>query len=142
MKKWFIEKLGGFTDIDEAIDSVTDVTEKRRILSRAVKTLYNVVGADDILRVHDSGQWMLAGKPLSEGQKKVLIVEATHFLETDLWKVLQADVKWQANRRMYLLAKDEMDVIAGKLWTYTLDAFKTRLESMREGKGVFNSKAK
>jgi hypothetical protein len=141
LRLWIIRKLGGYPDINSAIDGIREVDyqEKYRILTLAVKKLFNTIGADDILRVHETGQWMFKGKALSKGEQDLLAAEATQFLNTKLWEILQADVKYQANRKMFILAKSEIDLIAGKLWEYTLDAFTTRLESMKSGSALFNS---
>jgi len=137
-REWIIEKLGGYTDVDSALESITDSTERNYILTRAVKRLYNTISSEDILKENEYGQWMFMGRTLSKAEVAQIKAEATHFLGTMLWKVLQADVKYQANRKMYLLAQSDTDLTAGKLWTLTLDAFKTRLQSMMKGKGTFS----
>src|SRR3990167_3451765 len=97
-------------------------------LNKAIKDLFNTIGAEDILR-DENGVWFLEDKPLNEGQKKLLISEANVFTKTLLWRVLQADVRWQANKAMFEKAQTTEDLTAGKLWVYTLQCFKTRLES-------------
>lgn len=141
MKRWIIEKLGGFADVESAIDHVraTDGEEKRELLTLAVKKLYNTIGPDDILQEVD-GQWMFKGKPLSEGEQKLLTAEANQFVSMKLWSILQADVKYQANKRMYIKGDRVEDLIAGKLWAFTLDVFKTRLNSLGKGTAMFNNK--
>jgi hypothetical protein len=141
LKIFLIQRLGGFVDIDEALDSISDSKERRYILTRAVKRLFNTIGSEDILKVHDTGQWMFQGRELNEAQKSLLISEAQNFLSTSLWKVLQADIKYQANRKMFILGGDDLQITAGKLWLITLDAFKQRLENMKLGKGNFNDKS-
>lgn len=141
LRVWLIEKLNGYADAETAIASVEDETEKKRLLTLAVKRLYNTVGPEDILKKDEvTGQWMFKGKVLSEEFKSRLIAEAEIFLESKLWEILRADVLYQANRRMYLLSKKDEDLVAGKLWAYTFDALATRLESMRMGNAKFNSK--
>jgi hypothetical protein len=137
LRQQIIVKLGGYVDVDSALESV-NVKDKYHILTLATKRLFNTIGPDDILKVSDAGQWMLEGRPLSEGDKNLLIAEAHYLLDTKLWKVLQLDIKYQSNRKMYLLAQSEIDIIAGKMWQYTLDAIKTRLHSMKAGKGTFS----
>lgn len=143
LKVWIIETLlGGFSDVDSAIESVKQKggKEKFEILTLTVKRLYNTIGAEDILKQHDTGQWTFEGKPVTDSDRKLLVVEATQFMETKLWKVLQADIKYQANRRMFISAKSEIDIVAGKLWLFTLDAFRTRLESLKNNSPLFNNK--
>lgn len=142
LRLWIIEKLGGYPDIDSAIDAIRDkqAAEKYRILTLAVKKLFNTIDADDILRVADTGEWTYKGRVLSKGERDMLIAEATQFQSMKLWDVLQDDIRYQANRKMFILSRNEVDMIAGKLWYFTLDAIKTRLESMKKGSAIFNSK--
>lgn len=140
LKQKIIKKLGGFIDFDDFLDSEVDYKVKNYILTLAVKKLYNTIGSEDVLKVHDTGQWMFQGRPISEGEKTLLIAEATQLLETKLWQVLQNDIKFQANRKMFLLAENELQITAGKMWLYTLDAFNTRLKSMKSGSALFNNK--
>lgn len=135
-----IRKLGGFNTVNEAIDSIETVTEKHELLTRAVKRHFNTIGPDEILHEADSGEWMFKGKPLNKGQQQLLVSESKVFLSLMLWEVLQADVKYQANRQMYRLARTETDIIMGKCWEYVLDVIRTRLKSIEKGKANFNSK--
>ena len=113
--------------------------KREKVLTQSVSKLYNTIGPEDILR-EEKGQMIVGDKILSQDEKKLLMSEATQFLATRLWKVLQADVKYQANKKMYLESKSLDDMVFGKMWTYTLDAIRTRLESLSKGSGHFNSK--
>lgn len=137
LKNFLIKWLGGFIDADDALESVKDGKERRYLLTRAVKRLFNTIDADDILKVHESGQWTFQGRTISEAEKAHLISEATTFMNSRLWKVLEADIKYQANRKMFILGGDDLQITAGKLWLLTLDAFNQRLKSMEAGSGSF-----
>src|SRR3990167_96885 len=126
MKNKLIKLLGGYT--------------KDEVLTRAVKKLYNTIGSEDILR-EEMGQWTINGKPINDAIKKLLVSEAQIFLKSRLWQVLQTDIKYRANKVMFEKAQTEQDLIAGKLWLYTIDSIKTRLESLEKGSGRFNSDA-
>lgn len=126
MKNKLIKLLGGYT--------------KDEVLTRAVKKLYNTIGSEDILR-EEMGQWTINGKPINDAIKKLLVSEAQIFLKSRLWQVLQTDIKYRANKVMFEKAQTEQDLIAGKLWLYTIDSIKTRLESLVKGSGRFNSDA-
>ncbi len=141
MKNWVIRKLGGYYDQESFLASL-DPSTRDEILTQAVKKLFNTLDADDILREGENGQWFLEDKPLATAQQQLLAAEATQFLSTKLWPVLCADVKYQANKQMYLLAEDKVQITAGKLWQFTLDCFKTRLESLSKGRAIFNSNPK
>lgn len=139
MRKFFIKLLGGYSSIDDLIDGIS-LNDRNKILTLAVKRLFNTIDANDILKVNEYNQWLFKGKVISDGEKKNLIAEAKQFLNTKLWEILQNDVKWQANRQMFLVGSSEIDLIAGKLWLQTLNCFKTRLVSMSEESGNFNNK--
>ena len=126
MKNKLIKLLGGYT--------------KDEVLTRAVKKLYNTIGSEDILR-EEMGQWTINGKPINDAIKKLLVSEAQIFLKSRLWQGLQTDIKYRANKVMFEKAQTEQDLIAGKLWLYTIDSIKTRLESLVKGSGRFNSDA-
>ena len=140
MKKWLITKLGGFTDIDDAIKRINDSEDKHKILTLAVKDLYNTILKDDIL-TEINGTWYSKGKPIDDAIRKVLIAEAEVFKNSKLWKVLQDDIKYQSNKKMFIDSLNVDDMIAGKLWLLTLDTFKTRLNSLQKGSGKFNTTA-
>lgn len=141
LRVWTIDHLGGFSTVEKAIDSLKGDTEgKTMILTRAVRRLFNDIGAEDILKENSKGEWLYKGKVLSDAKKKVLVAEALHFTQTTLWEIFQDDVKYQANKKMFLESKTELDIVSGKLWLYTIDTFKTRLNSMLREKGSFNSK--
>lgn len=143
LKRQLIVKLGGYTEAESAIDAVTDPKEKRRLLTLAVMKCFNTIGPDDILHARQADRkWMLEGKPMSDDQKSRLIAEAGAFERSFLWKALQADAKYQANRSTYLKAEGGDDLIAGKMFHYTLDTFKTRIKSLARGSSVFNIEAR
>lgn len=101
------------------------------MLTHAVKRLYNSVGADDILKTDKtSGQWTYMGKPISKEETAVLVEQAKWLLDTRLWKVLQSDIKYQANKRMFIESQDVHDLTAGKLLLYYTDIIHTRLKKL------------
>lgn len=133
LRRWLIKKLKGFSTVEEAIDSIEDSRTRNIVLTRAVKKLFNTIDSEDVLKIGTANQWMCEGKILHDDRKKQLIAQAEVFLSSELWNILQLDIKYQANRRMFLLSKKEEDLIAGKLYLFTLDTIKTRLESMQKG---------
>ena len=139
IRQFIVRILGGFVDAEEAIASVTDDKEKQRLLTLATKHLFNTISQEDILQ--PQGQtWMFENRPLSLGEKNLLVAEATQFLRSKLWRVLQKDVKWKANEAMYIKGKSSDDLVAGKLWLYILDCFETRLNSMSKESALLNTK--
>ena len=114
MKAWIINKLGGYTE--------------EEVLTTAVKDLYNTISKDDVLQT--KGAWTVGGKPLPSGKQKLIIAEARVFLKTTLWDVLQKDISYKANKSMFESSTSEQDLVAGKLWLYTLDCIRTKLNDI------------
>lgn len=142
-KKWLIEKLGGFSDIQTAIDAISEKNpnERRKILTLAVKKLFNTISHEDILRAQEgTGLWLWKGNLLSREDAEHLQVEATKLIDSKLWNILQTDIKYQINKRLYIEGKTEMDMIVNKLWYYLFDAFNTRLKSLKAGSPSYNIK--
>jgi len=139
MKNWIIRLLGGYPTIQDALNAVDSLQDKHLVLTKAVKKLFNTISANDILREKD-GEWFFMDKALPDAEKKLLTAESTNFLKSKLWKVLSADVKYQANKRMYTVSTSEIDMIMGKSWTFVLDCITTRLNSLNSGVGKFNKK--
>lgn len=142
MRKWLITKLGGFTEqgyltIEDCLNDIKNSEDKHKILTLAVKRLYNTISKDDILTQID-GDMYVKGKIVDTAIRKVLVAEAENFKNSKLWKVLQDDIKYQSNKKMYIDSLCIDDLIAGKLWLLTLDILKTRLNSLQKGSGKFN----
>ena len=132
--------LGGFDSIDGALRHIEskDMREREKILTAAVRRLYNTISHEDILRVRMDGEWMFMGKVLSEGIRKQVIADASTFENSKLWQILKADIKYQANKKAFLQATDIMQLTAGKLWMYTIDCMITRVESLAKESAIFN----
>lgn len=140
-KAWIIRRLGGYVDINDLVDQEADQETRREILTRAVRKHFNTISADDILKETTEG-WRFEGEPLPDHQQKLLISESEQIINSLAWKVITADVKYLANKKMFLTAANLQDVDNGKFWLYILDMLRTRLQSLSKGRGVYNSKQK
>lgn len=147
MRNWLIEKLGGYTSAEQAIRSAggyltiqeainaiekKDSVERNRILTLAVKKLFNTIGADDILHQRADGEWVSSGKVLTKAQKELLKAEAAQLLSMSIWKILETDILYQVNKKMYLLSENDLHVVTAKFWLYTFDAMRTKLKQIQE----------
>lgn len=130
MKKWVIHKLGGFVSVDDFIGKVNKLSyqEKHKILTRAVKKSFNTVCSDDILKVADNGKWLYEGRELTEIEVQHLKETAENFKNSRLYKVLDKELKYQSNRRMFIDSQNVNDLVAGKLLLFLWDVVKTRLK--------------
>lgn len=131
MKNWLIKLLGGYP--------IKNKEDRHLILTEAVKELYNTIAGEDILQENKNG-WRFMDNELSDAETQQLIAESINFINSRLWKILQKDIKYQANKRMYLLSQSIDDLIMGKSWLYVLDCINTRLKAMQKGVGTYGKK--
>jgi hypothetical protein len=135
-KNQAIIDLGGFVDVDDFIDHVRELplTERHKILSLAVKRMFNTITVDDILSITKTAKgvdiWSWQGKPLPEAQIALLKAEAKQFSESFFWKVLATELRYQGNKRIYTQSEDIPDLVAGKLLSYYIDIVESRCASM------------
>lgn len=133
MRRWIIERLGGYPDTDAAIAAIRilPLEEKNKVLTMAVKKLFNTVGPDDILKIIGRN-WLFEGRPLRDAEVVMLKAEANQFQQSFLWKILQKELRYVANKKMYVDSKEIIDMVAGKLLVYYVDIIATRLKRMLE----------
>jgi hypothetical protein len=124
-KLWLIKKLGGYT--------------KQDLLTKQSLRLFNSIQADDILKEIATGEWKYRNKTILPANQKRLIAEAKVFSESKLWEVLQNDIKYLANKKMFVTSVSTDDLVAGKLWLLTLDAMNTRIKSLTKGSGMMRN---
>lgn len=132
MRGWLIKLLGGFASLDDAIEHIKtkQPDEKHWILTLAVAKLFNTISADDILRQNADGTWQFQGKPLLPQEIEALKNEANAILNTRMWKVLQLDLKYHANKAMFVESSTNADLTAGKILLLLTHHVRTRLTKM------------
>lgn len=126
---WFKKKKFSVDDFIEDLDELS-IDERHRILTEAVKGLFNTIDGDDILRSREDGNWFFEGRQLTPGEVENLKKSAKAFRESLLWKVLKKDVQYQSNNKMFVESVTDLDIIAGKIWLYALDAIESRIKKM------------
>lgn len=125
MRVWLIKKLGGFTDIHDLLESISDEKEKDRILTKAIEKLFNSVSVYDIVR-NENGVWMFGDRILTDVQYAILKEQAESFKKSFLFKVLDIDFKYNCNKKMRASVTNQELQIA-KVVEYTFDILKNRL---------------
>ena len=122
MKKWVIKKVIKWFRNDDFL--------RKELLNLAIKDLYNTIGIEDILKV-EGGKWIFEGRPLTEHEVMQLKGEATAFQNMKLWKILNRDIAYQLNKKMFLEATVVEDLVWGKLLTFLWDIVKTRIQTLK-----------
>lgn len=140
MREWAIRLLGGFPNLGEAIDYIKEKEpdEKHRILTLAVKKLFNTISADDILRRNADGSWQLQGKPITPQEVDAMRSEADAIINTRMWKILQLDLKYHANKAMFVESSNNADLTAGKVLLLLTHHVRTRLTEISSLKPLSN----
>lgn len=119
LKKWIVEKLGGYYP----------PTNKHDILTALVSKHFSTISTDELL-TYDNGLWYIEGRPLTENEVRMIKSEAQVIQKMFIWDCLLKEVKYQAYKKGYLEAKNEMDLIGGKMMIYNLDIIKTKLKNL------------
>lgn len=109
-----------------------DKQTKNLILTEAIKHLFNTVSADDILKENLDGTIKFEDKILPSSYSQDLREQAKLLPNLLLWKVLQADIKYQLNKKMFEESLITEDVMWGKLLIYLNDIIKTRIEKLQK----------
>jgi len=117
MRNWLIKKL------------LENSPERQRILTEVVQELYNPIRAEDILQLKDDGSYTFGDKVLTPDQYAAIKREADIFKNSALYKVLDYDCKYRANRKMYIEATTIEQVESGKIMLYIWDVVKSRLNN-------------
>src|SRR3990167_10560249 len=104
MRKYIIKLLNGFCDIDDAIDYIKKIDDKKKkeeLLKEAVKRLYNVVSKEDILRQNIDGTMTFKGKPLTGAEVSHLKEEAAMLRGMKLWYIIKQDIRYQIGKKIW-----------------------------------------
>jgi hypothetical protein len=103
-----------------------------------VKEVFNTVSTDDILRIERSKNpikpdvWFYKGQPLQKAHIELLKTQSTSFAESELWKILKTEIRWQAEQRGLIKSTTEADLIASKMMLYLLDVIESKLGDMSQ----------
>lgn len=128
MRNWIIAKLGGYPTIEHALEAFKS-PERNQTLSIAIEKLYNTISSDDILR-QDGIKLFFRNKELTQPEIEQIKLEAEAFKRSILYKVLDADCRYQANKKMFIEAHTLEQLEAGKLMLYVWDIIKTRVNKL------------
>lgn len=125
MQKWLIRKLGGYASLDEAFTHAP-----KQVLNQAVADLYCYATDDDIIRIKTNTEWWHKGRTLTESEIQQIKAEAALIQSTFVWKVLQAEMKYIASKKLYHESQTVEDITWAKLLIFTADLLKTKLNKL------------
>jgi hypothetical protein len=128
MKRYVIEKLGGYPDIKAALYAIEN---RHIVLTEAVKHLFPIVSPEDVLRRDKTtGMLIFRGRQLTRAEEDMIRDEAVRFTDSKLWHILRTDIKYAIHKKMFEEANDEMGMMVGKLMLFYDYVIKTRIEML------------
>ena len=103
---------------------------RRKFLNWLVKDLFVAYDENDILVIYPDNSMKFEGKQMVDERVVGLQEDASAMLNSFLWKVLSADIKYNATRTMFDKSKNYEGMMFGKATLYVLDVIKKRLEQL------------
>lgn len=111
-----------------------DIT-KNLILTEATKHLFNTISAEDVLKENLDGTLNFEDKLLDASYRKDLREQAKLLPKLMLWRVLQKDIQYQLNKRMFgdvnLKINHEL-LFTGKLILWLNEVINARIRSLQK----------
>ena len=128
MKKWLVNRLIRVDDFIEYAETLP-LEEKRKVLTKATKRLFNTVDSDDLLKDNRDGTFQFGRRTLTREETDLLRKKAEALRDSMLFKVLDKECKYHCNLRMRK-AKTLEELDTAKSIEFAWDVIKTRLNNM------------
>lgn len=104
---------------------------KIKILNILLSKLFNAVNESDVLDYnHKKKTMVIGGRPVTVKHLEGLKSDARTILELELWKQLTKDMKYIANKKMYISSTSANDMIFGKAVLYTLEVMDKKMRNI------------
>lgn len=105
-----------------------------KLIDWLIHDIYNGVKKEDILKVK-KGQGVkkiyYKDKELKSDKAMRIIESADKFEESDIWKILKSEVRFQLKKRMYENSKTEYDLVAGKMGLYIINLIEDKIKEIK-----------
>lgn len=116
-------------------------TQETKILQKhlarfLIDEVFNTVSEKDILRIERSSHptksdvWHYKDATLPQAQVEILKGQAKSLVNSELWKILKNELKWQAVQKGLVKSQTAEDIISSKLLLYLVDVIESKLKSM------------
>lgn len=107
---------------------------KRWLLNKCLEQLFPIFKVEKTLTASKSGHLFLGGELVSGKQKDSLKAAARMFRNTQLWEILTATLKFQAEKIMFNESKNDQDLLNGKMVCYTISVMENIIKKIEEAK--------
>ena len=108
----------------------TKIESQKRFINFLVKDLFNTIDENDILTEKPGGKVIYQGVEMSGEMISQLRHDAQTFGESVLWEVLNKEIKYLANLRMFEIGKTDEDLLAGKCILWTLKVINGKIKEL------------
>lgn len=100
------------------------------VINFLVRNLLKSITVDDLFHQKD-GHWFIGRRRLSKEDLMALQEEAESLLESEIWKVLTREMRFQSNLTMFEKAKTDSDMLFGKAMLYLQEQHTQFLKRIR-----------
>lgn len=103
-----------------------------------ISDVFNTISENDILRIerstspNKSDVWHYKGDALQQAQVDLLKRQAASFADSELWKILNTELRYHALQKGLVKSQTAEDMIASKVLLYLVDVIESKLKSMSQ----------
>jgi len=73
---------------------------------------------------------VVRGKPMPDENFEQLKADARTFRDSAIWQVIQNEIKFAANKRMFERSQTTDDILFGKVMLYVIDIINKKLQNI------------
>ena len=103
---------------------------KTALINFIAKHLFKLVTESDFLRIDNNAQVSFRGKLLNSIEREAIVVEAKNLHANEMWKLLQNEMVYVANKKMFYDSSTTDDILAGKMVLWTLDVMQKKIDKL------------
>lgn len=105
------------------------------LLNYTLRHLFPIVfNVDKTLTASKTGHLFLNGELVTGKQKDSLKAQARMLRNTQIWEILTASIKFQAQQLMFKDSKDLQDFLNGKMMLYTISVQENIIKKIEDAK--------
>ncbi len=104
------------------------------LLNLALRHLFPVFKIENVLTASKSGHIFLNGELITEKRKHSLKAQVRMMHNTELWEILTATLKYQAQKLAFDDSKELQDLLNAKMMLYTISVQENILKRIEEAK--------
>jgi len=107
---------------------------KLRLLNYALEHLFPIFKADKVLTASKSGHLFLNKELVTEKRKASLKAQARMMRNTEIWEIMTATLKAQAQELAFNQSKDLQDLLNAKMMCYTISVQENIIKKIEEAR--------